>query len=103
MKTQIARTGLRIKVLDSALVSLGFLVFRVNDWWLLRIGGVKGDGNFSDLKLTYKLAQCEEGPCAGYIYGEPLAWFLRLIKPSESAVNLFGNLCTLLFLSLIHI
>jgi len=98
MKTQIARTGLRIKVLDSALVSLGFLVFRVNDWWLLRIGGVKGDGNFSDLSLTYKLAQCEEGPCAGYIYGEPLAWFLRLIKPSESAVNLFGNLCTLLFL-----
>jgi hypothetical protein len=88
----------KLSITNLTLVVTVFLVFRVNDWWLLRLGGVKEKEDFSDLFLTYQLTQCKGNSCAGFIYGDLLFRSVRTLNLDRSDINYIGNVLTIVFI-----
>ena len=67
-------------------------------WPLLRFSGVGGEAFAGDLVTTLKLADCDGETCSSFIYGEPLAMFIRTISLNQSNIFVLANALILIFL-----
>ena len=72
-----------------------------SDWWLLRVSGIRGGGNFIDLGDVLRWSDCfhevgssvydiNDGKCGGYLYGSALLRALNFLGINASQTKFWG-------------
>lgn len=91
----------------SLLFVMGFWIQLENNWWTLRISGMRGFSNYIDLNAVLVWAACfkkigndvylgDDSTCSGYLYGSTLLRLVNFLRISESYTNHIGIILIIL-------